>query len=171
MELFIVHEGGQREQYLSQGLFAHLDSLRPGQIINDAAAQTIAAWFHTPESKLSTVLSTMGKVDRRMTRETFATIDEYRNLDTDDRRALDALTAYIVAKIATAPSSYRMCACDDCSDATVGIVGELCHECETAGCTIGEGDECQRDDAYGTEDDPCTDDTGECVCLYCIPGN
>lgn len=149
MELFIVHDGGRREHYTSEGLFAHLSALRPGQVINDAAAQTIAAWWHSPDSPLSTVLSTMGKVDRRMNRETFASDAQYAAADPDDRRALDALSAYITAKIAAAPSGYRPCACADCPDLVVGIIGDLCSECEEAGCTFGEGDSCQRDDAYG----------------------
>lgn len=154
MELFIVHDGGQRVHYSTERLYRYLSELGTDEVINDRAAQTIASLWHSPSEPLSTVLSTMGKVDRRMTRETFASDAEYAAAAPDDRRALDALSAYIVAKIATAPSSIRPCACDDCFDLVVGIIGDLCHACKGAGCTFGEGDSCQRDDAYGADDTP-----------------
>lgn len=149
MELFIVHESGSKlNHYADDALFDYLATLRPGQVINDSAAVTIAAWWHEIHEPLSTLLSTCGKVDRRMTRQTFASDAQYADASEDDRRALDALTAYIANKIAFAPASYRMCSCRDCFNLTVGIVGELCAECTDAGCTFGEGDECQRDDVY-----------------------
>jgi hypothetical protein len=182
MELFIVHEGVWGNHYTSETLFPYLDSLRPGQVVNDRAAQTIASWWHSPGQPLSTVLSTMGKVDRRMTRDDFCDATEYAELirrgaaadpldsadARNDRRAVDALCAYITAKIATAESSYRPCACRDCFETAIGIIGALCNECEPAGCTFGEGYDCQRYDAYGAEDDPCPEQCGECI--YCIPG-
>ena len=64
-----------------------------------------------------------------------------------DRFALDRLVDYIEYHIAMAPSSLRPCACQDCTDLTVGIVGEMCSECESDGCEYGE--ECNREDAYG----------------------
>jgi hypothetical protein len=170
MKLFIVHSGTtDLVHYSTEKLFDYLSLLRPGQVINDAAAQTIASWWHNPDSRLTTVLSTMGQVDVRMDRETFATWDEYIGADPMDRGALDKLCEYIAAKIATAPSGTRPCACRDCFEIAIGIPGAMCGECDYAGCQYE--DECSRDDAYGdSEDELCSDDSGDCTCLYCIPG-
>lgn len=149
MELFIVHDGGRQDHLTSEHVL--MQTVRhanvAGVIISDAEAQTIAAWWHSPAEPLSTVLSTMGQVDRRMTRETFAGDAEYAAADPDARAALDALGAYLAHHVAAAPSAVRPCACRDCFDTTVGIVGELCRHCTDAGCEYGT--DCERDDAYG----------------------
>jgi hypothetical protein len=53
-------------------------------------------------------------------------------------------------------SGYTNCACRDCFDVAVSddmSKPDLCLLCEEAGCS-GEGDEeCQRDDAYGCDED------------------
>lgn len=43
---------------------------------------------------------------------------------------------------------YRSCSCFYCMELTIGPPGELCHECEEAGCDIEEHHDCQRHDAY-----------------------
>jgi hypothetical protein len=45
---------------------------------------------------------------------------------------------------------YIPCGCRDCFEIAIGEPGDLCWECEEAGC---EGDgECCRADAYGCDD-------------------
>jgi hypothetical protein len=167
MELFIVHDGGRREHYMSESLIQRLREMPKGAIINDPAAQTIASWWHSPGEPLSTVLSTSGRVDARMTRETFASEAEYQRADADDKAALDALAAYLAHHIGNAPSGYRPCACRDCFDTAIGIVGAMCLECQEHGCDYQS--DCERPDAYGAEEAPC-EDSDDCTCIYCIPG-
>lgn len=147
MKLFIVHDAGRTAHLTSDRLFMHLAALPAGEIISDREAQTIAAQWHSPAEPLSTVLSTRGMVDMRMSRETFASDSEYNAASESDRKALDALAAYISHHIAAAPSGVRSCECRDCFEIIVGIVGEMCDGCEEAGCEYGT--ECSRDDAYG----------------------
>lgn len=166
MELFIVHSAPVNHLYTQDAMY-EIRNLRPGQVISDSAAQTIAAWWHAPSKPLTTVLSTRGQVDIRMNRETFASDDNYLTAENDDRRALDALAAYITDKIARAESGYRHCACRDCMDAAVGIPGAFCNACEDAECEYDT--ECDRDDAYG-DDDPEDECEIDCTCIHCIPG-
>jgi hypothetical protein len=143
LNTYPVYDGGRQEHYTSETLYAYLDKLKPGEIINDAAAQTIAEWWHSPGQPYTTMLSTMGVVDRYTTIFDFASPSDW----TSYARELDALDAYIKDKISNAESSYRPCACDDCPDLVVGIPGELCSLCENEGCDA-QGSECQRPDAY-----------------------
>lgn len=138
-----IYNGGQQEHYTSKELSAYLDSLRPGKTINDRAAQTIASYWHSPNSPYSTMLSTMGIVDR------YTDITDFVNPAdcTEYARELDALDAYIKDKISTAPSGCRSCACDDCMDLLVGTPGDLCSLCEDEGCDA-QGSECQRPETY-----------------------
>ena len=69
-----------------------------GHIISDACAQTIASWWHSPGSPLSTVLSTMGAVTSDMSIRDFVTQDQFDLAELLDRDALKALDAYIVEK-------------------------------------------------------------------------
>ena len=48
MEFYNAYSGGQRELYTSEALFEYLGGKPVRAIINDAAAQTIAAWWHSP---------------------------------------------------------------------------------------------------------------------------
>jgi hypothetical protein len=155
MELFIVHDGGQREHYMSAELFTELGTWPGDKPITDAMAQTIAAWWLDGRNPLSMVLATSGRVDRRMNRETFTDDATYAALPQGDRFALDRLVDYIEYHIAMAPSCSRPCACDDCGYLTTGIVGEMCSHCEDAGCEYGES--CNVEDAYD-------DDTAGCNC-------
>lgn len=55
-------------------------------------------------------------------------------------------------------SGYTPCACRDCFDVAVSddmADPDLCGDCEEAGCLKEKdgGRECQRDDAYGSEDE------------------
>lgn len=144
MELFIVHEA-PIARHLSD--IAVLDMVATGRIISDAAAQTIAAWWHSPAEPLSTVLSTMGKVDVRMTRETFCPDSEFAMLRMAEQDAANALAAYIRHHIAAAPSGARPCAVSDCMETAVGIVGAVCSQCEETGCEAGETCECEDTNA------------------------
>jgi hypothetical protein len=74
------------------------DFLIDGTTISDAVAQTIASWWHSPGSPLSTVLSTMGAVTDDMNIRDFASPREYADSDFSQRLELDALEAYIEAK-------------------------------------------------------------------------
>jgi hypothetical protein len=51
---------------------------------------------------------------------------------------------------------YVPCACRDCFEIAISDKGEaaLCHECIDAGCEACGERECQREDAYGSEEDP-----------------
>lgn len=68
---------------------------RFGNVISDACAQTIAAWWHSPGSPNSTVLSTMGGVTDDMAISDFASQSEYGSADRTQQQELDALKAYI----------------------------------------------------------------------------
>lgn len=57
-------------------------------------------------------------------------------------------------------SGYVDCACRDCFDIAIGEPGDLCSECEDAGCEPDNG-ECQRDDAYGSAESDYEERMGE----------
>jgi len=46
---------------------------------------------------------------------------------------------------------YHNCACRDCFELYVGEPGELCDDCEEAGCE--PDDECCAPGAYGSDED------------------
>lgn len=64
-------------------------------IITDATAQAIAAWWHSPASPNSTRLSTMGVVTCETRLSDFANEAEFRDADTKHRMALESLDRYI----------------------------------------------------------------------------
>jgi hypothetical protein len=66
-----------------------------GDVISDACAQTIASWWHSPGSPLSTVLSTRGAITSDMSIRDFASQLEYDNCAERERNELDALEMYI----------------------------------------------------------------------------
>lgn len=115
-------------------------------IISDEVAQIIASWWHSPSQPYSTMLSTMGQVDR------YATLDHFGNPEHaetgNDRLALLALGAYLTAKQESAGTGCRPCACHDCMEISIGREGELCSECGAAGCDpTDDRNRCERDDA------------------------
>lgn len=59
----------------------------------------------------------------------------------DDRS--HATMTYAVA----GEAGYRSCFCRDCFNITIGVPGEMCHECEEAGCE--PKCECEAPGAYG----------------------
>lgn len=69
-----------------------------------------------------------------------------------------------------ADNGYRQCACRDCFEIVIGEPGTFCDECVDAGCPDYQGvegmsQECQREDAYGCDDDDYEDDDcprGDC---------
>lgn len=73
-------------EYITYGL---------SHIISDACAQTIAAWWHSPGSPLSTVLSTMGAVTKDMSISDFASEREYNQCEQREQQELKALEMYI----------------------------------------------------------------------------
>lgn len=166
LKTWIVYDGGRQEHpetvrvLLAAQTWA--ESVRkypnhPSQhvIISDAVAQTIASWWHSPAHPYSTLLSTQGKVDR------YATLADFGNPDDaeteDDATALQALGAYIDSKIGTATSAAQPCACGDCFEIAIGIVGELCSECKEWGCdATDDRAECERPEG------PC--------CVHCSDG-
>jgi hypothetical protein len=168
LQLWPVHDGGQAEHYGSERLFRNLRLLSEGEIISDRAAQTIAAWWHSPGKPYSTLLSTRGIVDRYTTLSDFG--DPAEAETPEDAQALRALGAYIAHKQSTARSGPRPCACHDCFEITTGIPGELCADCAEWGCDATDARACcEVPGRYETESDPCGDP--ECDgCLYCIPG-
>ncbi len=48
-------------------------------------------------------------------------------------------------------SGYRYCGCRDCFETVVGEEGDLCDECEEAGCE--QGKECSAPGAYGGDEE------------------
>jgi hypothetical protein len=69
-----------------------------GHTISDACAQTIASWWHSPGSPLSTVLSTMGAVTSDMEISHFAGQHEFDMSDEREQQELKALDMYIKSK-------------------------------------------------------------------------
>jgi hypothetical protein len=102
----IVYRGGQQSHMNSQELYVHvgrvdhLNSTLAAGIseINDSAAQTIAAWYHSPASPNSTRLSTMGQVTDDMTIGDFVSSAEYAILDDRERLVIAYLESYIISK-------------------------------------------------------------------------
>lgn len=149
-----------------------------GVVIPDGVAQTIASWWHSPQSPYSTRLSTGGHVDRYLTMDDIASDAERENAPEADQTALDALARYITHHQDNAPSGVRPCACHDCFDDVVGKVGELCHECTEHGCDAQFTYSCDRPNAYAEQScdggagcvcegcHGCEDDS----CLFCVPG-
>lgn len=191
LKTWIVYDGGRQEhpetvrvlweaQKWEKSVRKYPNHPSQHVIISDAVAQTIATWWQSPGQPYSTLLSTMGKVDRYTTLDAFGTPEQAET--EDDAMALRALGAYIESKINSATSAAQPCACGDCFEIAVGIVGELCSECKEWGCDPTE--QCQRCEvpsrycdgcgASGDCDcfaDPDTDCTEDCDgCLYCTPG-
>jgi len=50
---------------------------------------------------------------------------------------------------------YCDCACRDCFDIAITSTNKLalCAECKEAGCSSEGDEECQRDDAYGVDEE------------------
>lgn len=46
-------------------------------------------------------------------------------------------------------TGYIDCACRDCFEVAIGKPGDMCSECQEAGCDANGEHECCRDDAYG----------------------
>lgn len=97
-ELSIVYRNP--EYHLSQGEVDYevWEYVTYGNTISDACAQTIASWWHSPGSPLSTVLSTMGAVTADMDISHFAGQHEYDMADAKSQQELKALQMYIRAK-------------------------------------------------------------------------
>lgn len=149
-----VYEGGRTahrvEPIVRKAVAAYHNTGKP---IPDDVAQPIAAWFHSAAEPYTTRLSTVGIVDRYLTREHFASDAEVAALSQDDKLALTALMYYVHRKQTDAISGSRPCACDDCMDTAIGKAGELCSECSEAGCSATEHDMCEREDAYASDCD------------------
>ncbi len=152
----IVYDGGQQAHMTSKALYAYLaeldrsnDALPMGERseISDAAAQTIAAMWHSPESPNSTLLSTRGMVADDSAFSDFCTPREYEDASRRDKQALSYLGTYLLSK--QGPSGAYRCPC--CGDDHVGWRGR-CDECKEASCEMtkdasGEWGhwECQRE--------------------------
>lgn len=139
------------------------------RIISDRCAQTIASWWHSPQSPYSTRLSTGGHVDRYATIDDFLSPEQWDGEEPGDVLALRRLRDYLRHWQAQAPAILRSCACYDCLDLVMGKVGELCEACENEGCDAQFTYSCERGEMW-QEDDPSADCPDDCTCLYCIPG-
>jgi hypothetical protein len=102
----IVYDGGRQEHMTSEELYAYLAELDAQNSalpfgerseINDRAAQTIAAMWHSPGNE-STALSTAGWVTVEMSPRDFYTVSEYQMASAREKRALDYLATYILSK-------------------------------------------------------------------------
>ena len=110
----IVYNGVSLTHLLSDEVDAQVHVWNnTGELISDNAAQTIAAWWHSPGNE-SALLSTQGKVSASITIRDFASQEEYESeYRTEiERLELDALEAYINAKKADAGMKY----CDSCEE-------------------------------------------------------
>lgn len=176
LQLWPVYEGGRAEHVSSTDVHRavmewdyrnkRFPSAKDQRIISDAVAQTIAAWWHSPGEPYTTMLSTMGVVDRYTELSHFGT--EAQCTMERARMALRALGAYIVDKQMNAPTGSRVCACHDCFEIAIVRAGEMCNDCEIAGCDPTDADaECQRDDAYGNCCPHCPDNCDGHVESYC----
>lgn len=183
-----VYSGGRQAHLTDNDVMREVSAFEANnrKIISDAAAQTIAAWWHSPTQPLTTGLSTKGDVDRHLTLDMF--FDESTDATTTGptwvgsapQRCLSALGEYLTYHQTNAPSAVRPCACHTCFDTVVGIAGELCSECEDAGCDAQFAYECDRPTADESDECPagCTCDhcvpQGDCpefcTCIMCIPG-
>lgn len=71
------------------------EALVYGEIITRDLAMTVAAWWHSPGSPNSTLLSTMGKVACNADISDFASAVEFDKQDIWGKWALNALAAFI----------------------------------------------------------------------------
>lgn len=85
-------EWSEEERYVFDAV---LDARVYGETISPDVARIIAAWWHSPGSPNSTLLSTMGKVACDATRQDFATDKEYAECNDWNRWALDMLSLFI----------------------------------------------------------------------------
>lgn len=127
-----------------------LTSGQRNRVISDQCAQTIASWWHSPQSPYSTRLSTGGHVERYVDISDFLAPDLWeRTCETvSDVDALRRLRDYLRHHQVTAPSGARPCACDDCPDIVYGAAGELCETCDESGCDAEFTALCEREDTY-----------------------
>lgn len=106
-DMTVVYNGGRKAHLDSETLYAYVGALdfdnrfgsaeRGTKDITDAAAQTIAAMWHSPNGE-SAWLSTQGKVTSSMTISDFCTEREYSLLKTRDTLLVDYLQSYIESK-------------------------------------------------------------------------
>lgn len=94
-EINIVYRNWEFHLSNDEVEFEVWEFFRFGTMISDACAQTIASWFHSPGSPLSTVLSTMGAVTDDMSISDFVSQKEYDSQNRTGQQELDALKAYI----------------------------------------------------------------------------
>lgn len=113
-------------------------------VISDRCAQTIASWWHSPQSPYSTRLSTGGYVERYAAIGDFCPREEWAQYDQGERDALECLARYLEHYQSTAESGVRPCACDDCPDLVCGRTGELCASCADEGCDAEFSYSCER---------------------------
>lgn len=104
----IVYNGGKKQHMTTNELHAYMAELvesnshlpmRDQREMSDAAAQTVAAMWHSPATPNTTLLSTMGKVSDDMSMGDFASLSEYEACDAMDKLCLDYLMTYILRKI------------------------------------------------------------------------
>jgi hypothetical protein len=100
----VVYDGGRQIHLNSETLYAYVKALdktnqdlNSVNDINDVAAQSIAAMWHSPYGE-STFLSTRGMVTEDMTIKDFCTDREYSGLSLDDSLLVDYLDSYIQSK-------------------------------------------------------------------------
>lgn len=156
LQTFVVYEIPQPQKlYTSEELFRAMGLTRPGQIITDRCAQTIASWWLDGRNTYTMMLATGGKLDRYATLADFGDPEQWETAD--NKAALLALGRWIDARKAGAESGSRPCACTTCMDTVVGIIGDVCHACTEWGCDPTEdNNECNviPDDASTEEECP-----------------
>jgi len=169
----IVHNPGRMAHLTSDRLHMHLAAAPEGEPISDQEAQTIAAFWHSPDSPNSTLLSTQGKVSSDISILDFGNPALYRGYapkghESEDHNRfmsealmeLEALDKYIrhYQQFPTTPTGVHPCACDDCPNMQYGRSGDLCEHCEEAGCSGEACDACECDDlGFPPEYSECND--------------
>lgn len=93
-----IYNGGMRRHMCSTELVEEFSELGEYDIISDAAAQTIASWWHSPRRTWTAALSTAGIVSSETDIDDFADPEEYDNCEGWDKKFLDGLRVYIQHK-------------------------------------------------------------------------
>lgn len=88
----VIYDGETRKHLTTDEVLWEVNT---SDVISDAAAQTIASWWHSPARPESTALSTSGKVLATTDIYDFASQKEFANADDFNKMCLRMLNEYI----------------------------------------------------------------------------
>lgn len=129
----VIYDGGTRKHLTTDEVLWEVNT---SDVISDAAAQTIASWWHSPARPESTALSTSGKVLATTDIYDFASQQDFDTADDFNKMCLRMLNEYIKDRKRTYLSMYPN-RCPNCyeyvrgSDIRVGDGKEFteCQHC------------------------------------------